>query len=174
MVLERRVARSAIVKRLAYDPLSGKFTWLRCPGACDEWNAEYAGRVAGQIGEHGYEVIVINGVAYLAHHLAWVVMTGEWPTSIVDHANRVRNDNRWCNLRCATPADNARNASLRRDNTSGFKGVCAARGKWKASITLDGKLKHLGYYPTPEEAGAAYMKAANENFGVFATDGVCQ
>lgn len=31
--------------------------------------------------------------------------------------------------------------------------------KFKSVIKIDGKLKHLGYYSTPEEAHAAYLQA---------------
>lgn len=71
-------------------------------------------------------------------------------------------DNRRANLRHATASQQAHNRSLRRDSTSGYKGVNwhKASGKWSARIMIDGKAKSLGYYRDPELAHAAYCQAA--------------
>ena len=36
------------------------------------------------------------------------------------------------------------------------------RGAYRASITIDNKTKHLGYYDTPEEAHKEYLRKVNE------------
>lgn len=51
---------------------------------------------------------------YLAHRLAFLYMTGAFPTNQVDHINRVRNDNRFINLREVLPSDNSKNRSPKR------------------------------------------------------------
>src|SRR5690606_16380357 len=106
-----------------------------------------------------------------AQNAAWLYMTGEWPTFIVDHENRQRADNRWENLRPATDQENARNAKLSKRNTSGIKGVMWYRrhSKWVASIRVDRKLLHLGYFPTIEEAAIARRAAELQYFGEFAS-----
>jgi len=43
-------------------------------------------------------------------------------------------------------------------NTSGYKGVCPYRNKWKASIFRYGKSYHIGYYKSAKEASIAYNK----------------
>ena len=60
-----------------------------------------------------------------------------------------------------------RNAKIRTDNTSGYKGVCwdNAKQKWKAQASLGGKTKNIGRYKTPEEASAAYQKFCQEQHG---------
>ncbi len=40
-----------------------------------------------------------------------------------------------------------------------YKGVSPYRGKWQATIRLDGVLKWLGSFATPEEAARAYDEA---------------
>jgi hypothetical protein len=40
-----------------------------------------------------------------------------------------------------------------------YKGVSPYRGKWQATIRLEGKLKWLGSFATPEEAARAYDEA---------------
>lgn len=126
------------------------------------------GDVAGRKHSRGYWHIGIDGKDYLAHRLAWLYMTGAWPTNQIDHINGVRDDNRISNLRGATNAENQQNTALRDDNTSGFMGVSwfRERGKWHARITIAGKDKHLGYFDTPEDAHEAYLtaKAAHHRF----------
>lgn len=46
-----------------------------------------------------------------------------------------------------------------------FKGVSPYRGKWQATIRLDGKLRWLGSYATPEDAARAYDEAVLEHRG---------
>lgn len=87
----------------------------------------------------------------------------------IDHRNGDGLDNRRDNLRIATRAENSRNTGVRRDNSSGFKGVSFHKQcrKWTAQIKLDGKLHRLGLHATPELAHAAYCRAAAELHGQF-------
>jgi len=91
------------------------------------------------------------------------------PGSVVDHINGNWLDCRRENLRICTNAENSRNVSIKRTNTTGFKGVSFApkRRKYRASIRINGKYKYLGYFDTPEAASNAYQKAAKELFGEF-------
>jgi hypothetical protein len=89
---------------------------------------------------------------------------------MVDHIDGDGLNNQRSNLRLATHTENLRNQRIRRDNTSGFKGVSwsKASGKWVAQIRMTGKIKYLGSFTTPEEAYAAYCAAALELHGEFA------
>lgn len=118
------------------------------------------GDVAGSPDKMGYIQIQIDGKLYKAHRLAWLLQTGELPSAHIDHADGISSNNRWANLRLATPSQNLRNARLRSDNKSGFKGVCRYKGRWLAQIQTNGKCRHLGMFDNPEDAHAAYMKAA--------------
>ncbi|MBW4462496.1 MAG: HNH endonuclease [Nodosilinea sp. WJT8-NPBG4] len=88
---------------------------------------------------------------------------------MVDHRSRITLDNTRNNLRLATQTSNEGNKGVRRDNSTGFKGVSLmANGKYKATITVSGKAKHLKCWPTAHEAALAYDRAALEYFGEFA------
>lgn len=86
----------------------------------------------------------------------------------VDHKDCDSMNNRRDNLRIATNLENARNASLRKDNVSGFKGVTKQDNKWMARIRVNRKSIYLGYFSTPQEAHEAYCNAATFYFGDFA------
>lgn len=75
-------------------------------------------------------------------------------------------DNRRSNLRLATREQNMQNA--RRVGSSGYRGVTRSYGRWQAQIQINKKHTHLGRFDTPQEAHAAYCKAAKEHFGEFA------
>lgn len=88
----------------------------------------------------------------------------------VDHRNRDGLDNRRANLRLATSVENHANTGLRRDNTSGFKGVTRSSksARWVAQIRRDGRMTYLGAFATPEAAAEAYDAAAVEQWGPHA------
>ena len=88
----------------------------------------------------------------------------------VDHINHNRLDNRKQNLRLCTNAENAHNSRTRKDNTSGFKGVCwhKQERKWYAYIRVDGRGKSLGLFFCLIKAAVAYDKAAIKHFKEYA------
>lgn len=89
--------------------------------------------------------------------------------ALVDHVDHDGLNNRRSNLRLATPTGNVRNARLRSDNPSGYKGVAQTpSGRWRARIVVKGKRIWLGTHATAEEAARAYDAAARERFGQFA------
>lgn len=84
-----------------------------------------------------------------------------------DHINGDKLDNRRCNLRICTKSENMHNTGIRKTNTSGFKGVSFAYGKWKAQIRIDGKKIYLGLFKTPEMASAVHDRISRNIYGVF-------
>lgn len=56
---------------------------------------------------------------------------------------------------------------LRKDNTSGYTGVVAYRGRWKAQITFKRKKYDLGIYERIEDAVTARKRAEERIFGEF-------
>jgi hypothetical protein len=144
-----------------YDPETGFFTWLVRAGPV------HVGDVAGNPC-HGYWQICIDRRRYYAHRLAWLYMTGEWPKKQIDHINLDKADNRWRNLRLATPSQNICNQGHRITSRLGLKGVYPNGKRFAAQITIDGICHHLGTFDTPELAHSAYVDAADVLHGTFA------
>ena len=91
------------------------------------------------------------------------------PEEFTDHKNFNGLDNRRCNLRVCTNAQNQHNARKRADNTSGYKGVTKRLyGKWEAKIRNGGKQIYLGTFSSLKEAVVAYNNKAKELHGEFA------
>jgi hypothetical protein len=87
-----------------------------------------------------------------------------------DHINRNKLDNRRVNLRTCTRSQNVANTGIRRDNTSGRKGVSwdKSENKWRATININNKYIQIGRYKNIDDASEAYNKKAIELFGEFA------
>ncbi len=150
---------------LEYNPETGEFKAL-----ISRPHRPAGSLVKGTINGWGYRVLNVDGKLYRAHRLAWLYMTGEWPTAEIDHKDCDRANNCWDNLRQATTTQNHANAPLSRRNKSGLKGVCWSKTQnaWTAYIGKDRKHRLLGTFATKEEAHLAYCKAAEVAFGDFA------
>ena len=127
-------------------------------------------RKVGSTDKDGYLVIMIARKTYKAHRLAWLYVNGAWPAGQIDHINGVKSDNRICNLREATNAQNAVNTGVIKTNTSGLKGVSysSSHRKFRAQIMRGGRNRTIGLFDSAQAAHEAYAKAATECFGEFA------
>ncbi len=114
----------------------------------------------------GYYFVRIEGVNYLAHRIAYALLTDEDPgASEVDH--ELGKDVDGLKLRKATSSQNNCNARPRKGKR--FKGVrLMPNRRWRAEIAKDKKSYHIGYFATEEEAAAAYNEKALELHGDFA------
>lgn len=130
---------------IEYNPDTGTLVWI---GSHGRPGKHPAGRIAGWKNMYGYIEVRIHGVIYRAHHLAWLLMTGEFPKIGIDHKNHIRNDNKWRNLRAADQQTNSRNCKMNKRNTTGQMGVYwhKRRNKWYVGICVDGKNKHGGCF----------------------------
>ena len=84
----------------------------------------------------------------------------------VDHIDRNKKNNDLLNLRYVSRSENMRNTGVWKTNTSGYKGVSCEKGKYRASITVNGKKKHLGYFNNKDDANEAYCNYLAEITGV--------
>jgi hypothetical protein len=160
------LVHAKLCELLTYTLETGKFTW-------NITRPSYAGKVkpgveAGTLDKYGHRMIVINGLTYPAHRLAWYVHQ-KWPTGQIDHKNMVRDDNRIANLREASRVEQRANQRVRRDSACGIKGVSKTRHvSWQATIRKNGITYYLGKFKSPHEAHSAYITKARELFGEFA------
>lgn len=159
---------------LSYNPETGIFIWKVREDRLLHWNSRYANKQAGSVstrnGKPTHITIQIDDVAYTAHQLAWYYMIGVWPNSEIDHKNKDPLDNRFTNLRLASPTENGWNKSKYVNNTSGYKGAYwdKKHNVWVAKIRVNKKLIHIGSFKSAEEAHAAYCSAAIKHAGEFA------
>lgn len=88
---------------------------------------------------------------------------------MVDHINGDALDNRRCNLRLCTNAQNQQNTRSR-GGTSQYKGVSfiAKAQKWLGSFVYEGERYHCGLFESEQECARAVDKARQEVCGEFA------
>lgn len=77
--------------------------------------------------------------------------------NIIDHIDRNPLNNAVNNLRITTNQGNSQNTKCK-----GYYWK-KQKGKFHATITLNGKSKHLGYYITAEEAHQAYLEGKRKH-----------
>ena len=155
---------------LGYDPVTGVLTWKHRSGndhGTNIFNAKFSGKEAGTVGTRGYiSVQIVNPETgkrhhYLAHRLAHVIMTGEWPDGIVDHDDGDTGNNRWANLKDRTQGENVLKGE--RCNSvpqSGRRGVYWHKKaqKWMAQAKdpHTGKPRYLGLFADKVAASNAH------------------
>lgn len=128
----------------------------------------YAGQPLGTLDAHGYLVATVDGKQYKVHRLIWLYVYGKWPDNQIDHANRVKTDNRITNLRDSTIAQNRQNR-VRKPNAVGLTGVYASsKNRFCASIKCNGKKYNLGNFETAKQAHDAYLSAKRKLHKKFA------
>jgi hypothetical protein len=111
----------------------------------------------------GYKRVRIGRTKFKAHRLVWAWVHGADPKHLdVDHVKGKHAGNAPWNLRLATRAQNTGNQASRGWDYD------ARSGKYQARIRHNYRCISLGSYKTPEEAAAAYKKAALELRGEFA------
>lgn len=127
------------------------------------------GRSAGTMRTDGYLSLQLYGQTFTLHRLIWYVAHGRMPHCKVDHINGDRADNRIINLREATNSQNCMNSKIRVHNTSGITGVTwhTKRKEWRAFISIDKKIRHLGSFKIKEDAIVARRNAEKIHYGEF-------
>jgi len=130
-------------KGYTYNPITGEILGMY-------------GKVITRKLKEGY--IQINGRGTFEGHLsghsfAWYMYYGNLDFIVLDHINRIPDDNRIENLRSVTPQQNNFNKNV--------KGYCwsTQAKKWLSRIGLNNKVIHLGLFNTEEKAREAYLNA---------------
>ena len=137
------------------------------------WNGRHAGcRAMTAISSCGYFHGPLLGRYYKAHQVVFALQHDRWPAQFLDHINHDRLDNRPINLREVDELENARNSSLRTDNTSGHTGIHFKKTdrKWVARINNKGDRLYLGAFDSLDEAVEA-RKSAEKQLGFHKNHG---
>lgn len=158
-------------------PLSGKRGKGLCTLVDGDYDGEYFAGFTWYVNPSGYVVRTNdkhNGYLFLHQEVARA------PKGLVtDHINRNKLDNRSCNLRWATPAQNGANSKMRH-HMNPYRGVVQSR-QWRTNVAGERYLYTSPYYRVllnkkrlkqrftdPEEAARAYDKEAKKLWGDFA------
>jgi len=164
-------------KIMRYEPETGKLFWIERPlsmfadtgyggqaASAARWNCRFAGKEAMIAKKIGGFYGRIFGQKILAHRAIWAMQTDNWPNHLIDHINGNSFDNVWSNLREATYAQNAWNTGMRKNNSSGYKGVSqrGKSGQWFARIQAT-----YGPFDSSDEACKAYDFASDYLYGEF-------
>lgn len=150
-----KLTQKKLKEILHYNPALGMWTWKKRLATRIR-----IGDVAGNVCKtQNYRIIGIYGKTYRSCRLAFLYMLGYFPEHDAEHRNRIRQDDRWENLREATRSCNMRNTGNLNTNTSGVKGIDwhKALKKWRSRIFVIGKEKPLGCYKDFSEAVLARL-----------------
>lgn len=146
----------AIVSSEDYEFLS-QFKWYRSP-----WG--YAVRIPSRkLGKRKH--------IFMHRAIMERVLGGPIPEGYeTDHINMDKLDNQRVNLRLATGSQNRMNRKRYKGSTSQYKGVHWNKKKkrWQSRITVNEKIRHLGYFINEDDAGRAYDEQARKLFGEYA------
>ena len=162
------LTQAELQSQLNYDPETGIFTWKISKSGIKKIN-----QVAGNTDQKGYRRIKINQIIYKEHRLAWLYVYGEFPKIQIDHINRIKTDNRICNLREATTSQNGFNKELNKRNKSGFRNVSWDKHhkKWKVTLRCNKKEIFIGTFKDIDLANKAAIEARIKYFGEFYNHG---
>lgn len=145
-----------------YEPSTGLFFLKR------NWKTRSAGAQISKKSKSGYCIVYLGTKharpTYSAHRLAWFYMTGKWPDHQIDHANMDPSDNRWENLREATPAQNNYNRSAW--SNTGIRGVSKIGNKFVTYVKIGGKPTRFSF-DCIEDAHAKYVEHTYPIAGKF-------
>jgi len=129
------------------------------------------GAYAGCDNGSGYFCTKIDGKTYKNYRLIWLWHYGYFPENFIDHIDRNKSNDRIENLREVSRSCNGRNIDLRKDNTSGVKGVhWHKRDKvWSGQIVVNMKKCYLGGYTDFTEV-VAHRLAAEQSLNWVGCD----
>lgn len=149
---------------LEYDEDTGHLYWRESRGRVR------AGQRAGSVAAREHRQVRVDGRFYLESRVAWLMMTGAWPTHEIDHKDCDPSNNAWSNLRAATRAQNCWKHKRKRGSGPGSRpGTFWSERyqRWAVMLFVNKKVHWLGYFDTEDEANAAREAAAQRLRGEY-------
>lgn len=118
---------------------------------------------------NGRTHVQIKRKFYKVHRIIFMMFYGYIPKEI-DHADTNESNNKIENLREATSSQNNYNQKLRKDNTSGIKGVTwdKSRQKWHVQVVVNKKPVFQARFDDLELAELVAQEARDKYHGKFA------
>ena len=157
--MKQKITAARARELFAYCPDTGALTRRKTTST-----QAVAGTTPGWVNKAGYMALNLDGHGYLVHRIAWLISYGEWPKGVIDHINQNKLDNRLANLRDVTRQVNTQNNRMVKTGKMYGASLAGAHwdahnGRWKASICIDGRHKHLGRFDSEQDAHDAYLAA---------------
>lgn len=147
-----------IVDSKYYDELS-KYCWLQSTGRITTNGSYFCARKSRK---DGHKMMML-------HNFLWEINFGKIPNGyLVDHIDQNPANNKICNLRLSDKSKNSINTSLRKNNNTGFTGICYDKNKqkYRAYINYNKKRIELGVFEKEEDAIQARLVAEKEYCGL--------
>lgn len=148
---------------LHYDSILGTFTRIKTRRG--KFSKDIEPKHAGSLHHTGYRFISLFGKRYLEHRLAWFYIYGVWPDEL-DHKDTVKHHNWITNLREVSKSGNQQNRTkpMITNKSTGLLGASFSKShqKFVAKIWDSGRVRHIGYYDTKEEAHHAYLEVKRQ------------
>ena len=148
--------------RCVYLPNTGDIVWRSDLGKAKEGaRAVFFSKKTG----YGSLRVKHQGIRYtfMAHRVAWLLHTGEWPKGVVDHIDNNPSNNAISNLRDCSQSHNLARRRMKEKKLP--RGVTYVHNNKKNPYVAQFRCKHVGYFPTPELASQAYELAFEKEFG---------
>jgi hypothetical protein len=154
--MKNKITQAEVRKWFSYNKKTGILRWKLSP-----MNRINIGDIAGNKNPKGYLIVGFKYKHCRVHRLIWLGMKGYLPENEIDHINKIKDDNRWKNLREVSNQCNQRNSKVGNKSKSGIKGIRPHKltNKWEVYITVNGKKYHLGYFNDLDEAACHRLAA---------------
>lgn len=159
------ITQELLKEYVIYEPTTGIFTKRKNRHLRD--NSVKVGEQLGHLCGNGYIHFSLFGKKRKAHRLAWLYMYGEFPTSLIDHIDGDKTNNKINNLRLASFEQNAANRHVVKSKT-GYRGVYES--KYKGVVVgyiAQYNKKHLGFFKEAKEAAKVVDEYMFEKLGSF-------
>jgi hypothetical protein len=138
------LTQARLKELMTYDADTGVFTRIK--------SVNRAGRrVSDAPNKSGYLHFCIDYKLYLQHRVAWLYAYGEFPEGHLDHINRVKTDNRLCNLRQATDFENNQNRLPAKNNLYPHVYWVAQKNSFRVRVKSAGK-SYVRFFKSFEDA----------------------